>query len=133
MSMIDICVREYQAHGAGKHLLTEAVMPKCRQRDAFVTAVTARCGLGRALVLYLREHDLEFMATRRRRSAEEYRALTDEIEVGSARYDYVIYQSEVEERRDINVRTPRVGAVMAEWLQSRRILEWFQASRSAGG
>ncbi|MBN1607195.1 MAG: hypothetical protein JW940_11225 [Polyangiaceae bacterium] len=131
--MIDICVREYLAHGGGQHLLTEGVMAKRRHRDAFVKAVAARCSLARALMLYVREDDLEFMTTRRRRSAEEYQALTDKIEVGSGKYDYVVYQSDAEERRDIDVRTSRVGFVLAKRLQSRGILEWLQTEHATHG
>lgn len=89
------------------------------------------CRLSRGLIVYLCEDDPEFMARRRRRSAEDYRVLMNAVEVGSDKFDYAVYQSSPDERSALPERARRIARVLGERLRCSTISSWAEAQDGA--
>jgi GTPase SAR1 family protein len=91
--MTEICASDYVLNGAGRDLITEAVLEKSAAKFASAVSSNVRKESGiefEKVDIFLLDCDVNVLATRRSRTADEYRALRERMTVqsGGGKFNY---------------------------------------------
>ncbi|HEX7034355.1 MAG TPA: hypothetical protein VF210_01195 [Pseudomonadales bacterium] len=94
--MFALCAELYEQQGNGGSLITEGVLPNASSRDRLVSRLISRfrdsTPFDSAVILHVVVPP-EVLATRRRRSVEDYERMARAVQAGSSRFEYDTFEA----------------------------------------